>query len=441
MQKNNDIFRPFVNKEITFKEIGQGIIGLNKDNYFDYTASGLAYEPIEQRLQEVLKTYANTHSEFASDAKTTSFYYDIARENLKNHLKLEKDFVLLPCGTGATGAIKKFQELLGIYIPPATKARYNIDIDKIEKPLIVVGPFEHHSNEISYREALCDTIRIPLDKRGNVDLEHLEKILQENKYREIIGAFSIASNVTGIISPYEKISNLLRQYNATIAFDSAASSPCINVDSSLFDAIFLSPHKLLGGPGTCGLLAIRKSLINEKESPTFAGGGTVAYVSSDEHIFNSDIEIREDAGTPAILQLIKASFAYQLRNEIGIKRIQKRKVELFKILQEGLSQLDEHTIYGQNEGHSSVGILAINFHGITPFDLCEKLSQDFGIQTRAGCSCAGPYGHDLFGISKVETDNEKPSWLRISVNYTHSVDSIKHLLFALKESIKQLKKR
>jgi len=441
MQKNNDIFRPFVNKEITFKEIGQGIIGLNKDNYFDYTASGLAYEPIEQRLQEVLKTYANTHSEFASDAKTTSFYYDIARENLKNHLELEKDFVLLPCGTGATGAIKKFQELLGIYIPPATKARYNIDIDKIEKPLIVVGPFEHHSNEISYREALCDTIRIPLDKRGNVDLEHLEKILQENKYREIIGAFSIASNVTGIISPYEKISSLLRQYNATIAFDSAASSPCINVDSSLFDAIFLSPHKLLGGPGTCGLLAIRKSLINEKESPTFAGGGTVAYVSSDEHIFNSDIEIREDAGTPAILQLIKASFAYQLRNEIGIKRIQKRKVELFKILQEGLSQLDEHTIYGQNEGHSSVGILAINFHGITPFDLCEKLSQDFGIQTRAGCSCAGPYGHDLFGISKVETDNEKPSWLRISVNYTHSVDSIKHLLFALKESIKQLKKR
>jgi selenocysteine lyase/cysteine desulfurase len=441
MQKNNDIFRPFVNKEITFKEIGQGIIGLNKDNYFDYTASGLAYEPIEQRLQEVLKTYANTHSEFASDAKTTSFYYDIARENLKNHLELEKDFVLLPCGTGATGAIKKFQELLGIYIPPATKARYNIGIDKIEKPLIVVGPFEHHSNEISYREALCDTIRIPLDKRGNVDLEHLEKILQENKHREIIGAFSIASNVTGIISPYEKISNLLRQYNATIAFDSAASSPCINVDSSLFDAIFLSPHKLLGGPGTCGLLAIRKSLINEKESPTFAGGGTVAYVSSDEHIFNSDIEIREDAGTPAILQLIKASFAYQLRNEIGIKRIQKRKVELFKILQEGLSQLDEHTIYGQNEGHSSVGILAINFHGITPFDLCEKLSQDFGIQTRAGCSCAGPYGHDLFGISKVETDNEKPSWLRISVNYTHSVDSIKHLLFALKESIKQLKKR
>ncbi len=197
----------------------------------------------------------------------------------------------------------------------------------------------------------------------------------------------------------------------------------------------------MGGPGTCGLLAIRKSLINEKESPTFAGGGTVAFVSKDEHIFNSDIEIREDAGTPAILQLIKASFAYQLRDEIGIKRIQERKEELFKVLKDGLAMLKGYTIYGQNENHRSVGILAINFHGVTPYELCEKLSQKFGIQTRAGCSCAGPYGHDLFGINKKNKTDEKPSWLRISVNYTHSIESIEYLLFALKESIKELKEK
>jgi len=441
MKNNIDIFRSFVNNDISFEDISKDIIGVNKENYFDYTASALGFIPIEERIQEVLTTYANTHSEFASDAKTTSFYYDIARENLKKHLELENDFVLLPCGTGATGAIKKFQELLGLYLPPATKTRFKLNFEDIEKPLIVVGPFEHHSNEISYREALCDIVRIPLDTTGNVDLEFLEKVLQENKSRQIIGAFSTASNVTGIISPFQEISKLLRKYNAIIAFDSAASSPCLNIDSKLFDALFLSPHKLLGGPGTCGLLAIRKSLINEKESPTFAGGGTVAYVSADEHIFNSDIEIREDAGTPAILQLIKASFAYQLRNEIGIKRIQMRKVELFNILKTGLSKLPEHTIYGENENYKSVGILAINFHGIIPFELCEKLSQDFGIQTRAGCSCAGPYGHDLFGISKVEKKEEKPSWLRISVNYTHSIESINHLLFALKESIKQLKNK
>ena len=438
MQNKKDVFRRFVDEEVSFEQISKDIIGVNKENYFDYTASGLAYEPVEQRLQEVLTTYANTHSEFASDAKTTSFYYDIARENLKKHLSLENDFVLLPCGSGATGAIKKFQELLGLYIPPATRARFNFNTDAVEKPLIIVGPFEHHSNEISYREALCDIIRIPLCETGNVDLKYLKKTLEENKERELIGAFSTASNVTGIIPPYEEISTLLREYNAIIAFDSAASSPCLNVDSKHFDALFLSPHKLLGGPGTCGLLAIRKSLINDKESPTFAGGGTVAYVSQDEHIFNSDIEIREDAGTPAILQLIKASFAYQLRNEIGIKRIQKRKVELFKILKDGLKEFDNYTIYGENQSTNSVGILAINFHGVTPFDLCEKLSQNFGIQTRAGCSCAGPYGHDLFGISELKENEEKPSWLRISVNYTHSQKSIENLLFALKKSISEL---
>ena len=159
--------------------------------------------------------------------------------------------------------LKSFKNYLDLYIPPATKNRFNINVDDLEKPLILVGPFEHHSNEISYREALCDIIRIPLNVSGNVDLEFLEKTLQENHEREIIGAFSTASNVTGIVSPYEKISKLLRQYNAIIAFDSAASSPCMSPDSELYDALFLSPHKLLGGPGTCGLLAIRRSLIDQ----------------------------------------------------------------------------------------------------------------------------------------------------------------------------------
>ena len=439
METNNDIFRPFITKDTTFAQISDLIIGKNKESYFDYTASGLAFEPIEQRVQEVLTTYANTHSEFAGDAKTTSFNYDIARVKVREYLGLSEDFVVLPCGSGATGAIKKFQELLGLYIPPATRSRFDINFDNVTKPLIIVGPFEHHSNEISYREALCDTIRIPL-KDGNVDLEFLEKTLEENKDRELIGAFSTASNVTGIVSPFVEISKLLRKYNAIVAFDSAASSACMNAPSELFDALFLSPHKLLGGPGTCGILAIRKNLIDTKLSPTFAGGGTVAYVTKHDHVFNSDIELREDAGTPPILQLIRTAFAFQLRDEIGLERIQQKKVELFEILKDGLAKISGHTIYGQPENQNSVGVMAINFHGVTPYDLCDRLSTDYGIQTRAGCSCAGPYGQDLFGIPEGEKPDEKPSWLRISVNYTHSKESILHLLDALETVVKELKK-
>jgi len=439
MEKNNDIFRPFITKDTTFSQISDLIIGKNKESYFDYTASGLAFAPIEERIQEVLTTYANTHSEFAGDAKTTSFNYDIARVKVREYLGLNEEFVVLPCGSGATGAIKKFQELLGLYIPPATKERFDINFDDMEKPLVLVGPFEHHSNEISYREALCDTIRIPL-KNGNVDLDFLAKTLEENKDRELIGAFSTASNVTGIVSPYEEISKLLRKYNAVVAFDSAASSACMNAPSELFDALFLSPHKLLGGPGTCGILAIRKNLINMKISPTFAGGGTVAYVTKHDHDFNSDIELREDAGTPPILQLIRTAFAFQLRDEIGLERIQQKKVELFEIFKNGLEKIPGHTIYGQPEDQNSVGIMAINFHGVTPYDLCDKLSTDYGIQTRAGCSCAGPYGQDLFGIPEGEKPDEKPSWLRISINYTHSEKRINHLLDAIATVVKELKK-
>jgi selenocysteine lyase/cysteine desulfurase len=433
-------FRPFVTNDSPFSQISKNIIGINKKNYFDYTASGLAYKPIEKRITEVLKTYANTHSEFASDSRRTANYYDIARDRLKTYLCLKNDFVLLPCGTGATGAIKKFQELLGIYLPPATKSRLKLNYENIKKPLVIVGPFEHHSNEISYREALCDIKRVPLCKNGNVDLIYLENILKENKNRQIIGSFSVASNVTGILAPYEAISKLLRKYDGIVAFDNAAASPCLNIDSVLYDAMFLSPHKLIGGPGTCGLLAIRIKLINAKEPPTFAGGGTVAYVSADEHIYNTDIQTREDAGTPAILQLIKASFVYQLRDEIGLERIRNRKQKLLKMIKIGLEKLDGYTVYGEIEKNENIGILAVNFKGITPYELCEKLSSDFGIQTRAGCSCAGPYGHDLLGITQINMEKEKPGWLRISVNYTHTAKSINHLLFALKECMLELKK-
>jgi len=439
MRHKKDLFRPFVTSNVSFEKISKGIIGENKELYFDYTASGLGYAPIEERLQEVLSTYANTHSEFSNNAKTTSYYYEQARENLKISFGLGDEFALFPCGTGATGAIKKFQELMGIYLPPATKKRFNLCLDTGERPLVLIGPFEHHSNEISYREALCDVIRIPLDKTGNVDLEYLQKILEEQKGREIIGAFSTASNVTGIISPYKQVSNLLRKYNALIAFDSAASSPCLHIEDTFFDVLFLSPHKLLGGPGSCGLLAIRKKLIDKNDSPTFAGGGTVTYVSSKTHNFNDNLEIREDAGTPAILQLIKASFAYQLRDEIGLHRIQSRKIELFDILIKGIEEINDVIIYGVPDEHKSIGILAMNVKGIDPFILCETLSEEFEIQTRAGCSCAGPYGHDLFGIEKVVSKDLAPSWLRISVNYTHNKKSVEFLIFAIKASVKYIK--
>jgi len=433
----NPLFRPLLEEGDKYAQIGRNTIGIHKKTYFDFTASGLAYEPIEARIREVLETYANTHSKEASMAARTDHYYRQAREHLKGLLGLDSSFALMPCGCGATGAVKRLQEILGLYIPPATRARYRSLPPTYEMPLVIVGPYEHHSNEISYREALCETVRVGLNTKGLVDLEHLEEILKENQDRELIGSFCIASNVTGTITPYVEISAILRRYGAIVCFDAAASSPYINIPCELYDAMFYSPHKLLGGPGSCGLLAIRKDLFDTDAKPTFAGGGTVRYVSRTSHYFVEEVEEREDAGTPGILQLIRAALAYQLRNEIGFEWIAERKKSLYGRFIEGLKKIEGATCYGCHKAEN-IGIVSFNIKGVDPYALCALLSKSQGFQTRAGCSCAGPYGHDLLGLEDDTPLQERPGWLRISIHYSQGVEDIDALLEAVKNSIKRL---
>lgn len=433
----NPLFRPLLEEGDKLEQIGRNTIGVHKKTYFDFTASGLAYEPIEARIHEVLETYANTHSKEASMAARTDQYYRDAREHLKSLLGLDEEFALMPCGCGATGAVKRLQEILGLYIPPATRARYQALPISSELPLVIIGPYEHHSNDISYREALCETVRIGLNEKGLVDLEQLESILSENIDREIIGTFCIASNVTGTITPYAEISAILRRYGAIVCFDAAASSPYLNIPCELYDAMFYSPHKLLGGPGSCGLLAIRKDLFDADAKPTFAGGGTVRYVSRTSHFFIDEVEDREDAGTPGILQLIRAALAYQLRNELGFDWIASRKKSLYTHFIDGLREIEGATCYGCRKA-DNIGIVSFNIKDIDPYALCEVLSESDGFQTRAGCSCAGPYGHDLLGLEDDTPFQTRPGWLRISIHYSQEISDIEALLEAIRKSIRRL---
>jgi len=422
-----DIFRPFINENTDILNyLRYNTIGKNKDKYFDFTASGLAFRQIENRIHEVLETYANTHSKEASNARTTAYYYEEARKNIAKSFELSKDFIILPSGCGSTAAIKHFQELMGLYIPPATKKRFGFKEDRKKAPLIIVGPYEHHSNELSFRESLADIIRVKLTKDGLIDLEHLEKILKKNQKREIIASFCIASNVSGIIIPYKKISKLLRKYNALVCFDAASSSPYINIPCKYYDAMFISSHKLLGGPSSCGLLVIKKSLIDTSLAPTFSGGGTVKYVNKDLQIYEESIESREDAGTPAIIQFIRSSLAFKLRDEVGFDFIQQRKEKLFKYLLDELKTVPNLIIYGNQEA-KNIGVVSFNIKGFSPYALCEKLSSNADFQTRAGCACAGPYGHDLLGLKKVSVEN-RPGWLRVGVHFIQTKDEIKALV-------------
>ena len=423
---------------VSIDEIRKNIILKKGVRYFDYTASGLAYAPIERKIAKYLKTYANTHSESASNALKTQKRYEKARQSLKDALGLDERFYLISAGCGATGAIKKFEEIMGLYLPPMSANRLGEESLKgANLPLVIVSPYEHHSNEVSLREGLCEVVRIPLSKSGEINFGRLDQLLKINSKREIIGSFSAASNVTGIISDYKKIYVMMKRYGATVAFDAASFSSHDNLDADYFDALFLSPHKLLGGVGSCGLLAIKKELV-KSDKPTFAAGGTVSYVSRSSHFFAPSIERTEEGGTQHVMGLIRASLAYRLRNEVGLDVIKSREDELAKLFCEGLDEIPEIVSYCPR-AVPRLPIFAFNVKGVSPYDFAEALSRDYGVQTRAGCACAGPYGHDLLGLKDDQKFDQKPGWVRVSLHYSHTQKDVAYLLKAIKKTIKRFK--
>ena len=423
---------------VSIDEIRKNIILKKGVRYFDYTASGLAYAPIERRIAKYLKTYANTHSESASNALKTQKRYEKARQRLKDALGLDERFYLISAGCGATGAIKKFEEIMGLYLPPMSANRLGEErLKGANLPLVIISPYEHHSNEISLREGLCEVVRIPLSKSGEINFGRLDQLLKINSKREIIGSFSAASNVTGIISDYKKIYVMMKRYGATVAFDAASFSSHDNLDADYFDALFLSPHKLLGGVGSCGLLAIRKELV-KSDKPTFAAGGTVSYVSRSSHFFAPSVERTEEGGTQHVMGLIRAALAYRLRNEVGLDVIKSREDELARLFCEGLDKIPEVVSYCPR-AVPRLPIFAFNVKGVSPYDFAEALSKDYDVQTRAGCACAGPYGHDLLGLKDDQKFDQKPGWVRVSLHYSHTQKDIAYLLKAIKKTIKKFK--
>ena len=438
-----DFFAPLVESD-ELQWIRNDII-LERDSiYFDFSASGLESRVVASRMQNILGRYANTHSANSRNANFISELYKNAKIRLKELLGLGENFFVIPSGYGATGAMKKYQEIKGLYISPKLKAILGDSLDRVPKKRILVGGYEHHSNDISLREAFCEVVRIPL-KNGLMSAESLSALLDSQQID--FASINIASNVSGIIAPYAQIAEILRAKNIDIAFDLAALSPHSNVDSRLFDSAFLSPHKLVGGIGSCGILCIRKNSFESSLPPTFSGGGSVKYVSANSHYYIDDIEEREDSGTPPILPLLKAVLAYQYRNEMGLDFIKKREKVLYNLLLNELKQIEGITLYDADLGAEYIPILSFNVDGISPYDLSWELSHNYGIETRAGCSCAGVYGHYLTGVDEIKNialldsgEAMKPAWLRISLHYSHNMNDIEIFLNALKRTIKRVKK-
>ncbi|NLH60958.1 MAG: aminotransferase class V-fold PLP-dependent enzyme [Ignavibacteriales bacterium] len=452
-----------MNLEKHFNKFRKNIAGIDKEFdssygrkkriYADWIASGRLYEPIEKKLLKVFgPSVGNTHTEttFTGTAMTKSYHH--AKQIIKNHCNAGKDDVIINFASGMTGVISKFQRILGLRIPEQIQP-YTI-IPESEKPIVFITHMEHHSNQTSWVESIADVVIVPPDENGLVSLENFESKIEYFKERKNkIASITACSNVTGIETPYHDIAKLIHKFNGICFVDFACSAPYVKIDmhpqdpEQKLDAIFFSPHKFLGGPGTTGVLIFDSKLYKNK-IPDQPGGGTVDWTNPwGQHRYIKDIEHREDGGTPPFLQTIKTALAIKLKEKMDPQKIRAREEELLTLAFNKLAKINKLHILAGNIKHR-LGVLSFYVENLH-YNLMVKLLNDrFGIQTRGGCSCAGTYGHILLSVCPLEsrmiTDkiddgdlSGKPGWVRLSIHPTMTDNELIYICNAIEQIIKK----
>ena len=453
MVNNESYFEQFRKNTIGYNTTYQTAYGKQNLLYADWVAGGRLYKPIEDALSYKFGPFvANTHTETSETGTLMTKSYHYAQQIIKQHVNASSDDVLIHAGFGMTSAINKFQRILGLRL----KSQKKQNIPENERPVVFISHMEHHSNHTSWLTTIADVVIIEpgndlLFSTGNLKLK-----LEQFKNRKFkIGAFSAASNVTGIELPVHEIAKIMHQYGGLCFIDYAMSAPYVDInmhpsnEMEKLDAILFSPHKFLGGPGSSGVLIFDKRLYNN-EIPDNPGGGTVNWTNAwNEYKFIDDIETREDGGTPGFLQAIRTAMAIKLKEKMGTKNIRNREHEILKIIFDKLPKINGINILA---GNVTKRLGAISFyHNDIHYNLLVRLLSDrFGIQVRGGCACAGTYGHILLGVSKEESKritrkidkgdlSEKPGWVRLSIHPVMTNKEINYIINAIEEIVKNHK--
>lgn len=419
--------------------------------YADWIASGRLYRPIEERLsREFGIMVGNTHSESSHTGMCMTHAYHLAHQIIKKHVNAGSDDVIITCASGMTGALAKFQRILGLRIPEQCAAQ--VQIPDHQRPVVFLTHMEHHSNQTPWLESMAEVVVLPPSENLLVDPRALAEILPKYADRTLkIGSFSACSNVTGIMPQYHELARIMHRHGGYCFVDFAASAPYVDMDmhpadpEARLDAIFFSPHKFLGGPGSSGVLIFNKQLYKNR-IPDHPGGGTVLWTNPwGEHAYFDDIEIREDGGTPPFLQAIRAALAIRLKENMGVENIRLREEELIEQALDAFPHIPGMHILG-DPSLERIGVYSFYLENIHHNLAVRILNDRFGIQVRGGCSCAGTYGHYLLNVDREHSRqitslisqgdlSAKPGWVRLSLHPTMTNAELKYILDAIQAMV------
>jgi selenocysteine lyase/cysteine desulfurase len=416
--------------------------------YADWIASGRMYRPLEELINDKISPFvANTHTETTFTGTAMTLAYNQSKKIIKQHVNAHEQDILIASNSGMTGVVNKFQRILGLKLHESFSGKVKISAE--ERPIVFVTHMEHHSNQTSWIETIAEVQIINACPQGKVDLDHLKELLEKYKSRTVkIAAITSCSNVTGIFTPYHEIASIMHQHGGLCFVDFACSAPYIKIDMhpshdplAYLDAIYFSPHKFLGGPGSNGILIFNSKLYKNRV-PDHPGGGTVDWTNPwGEHKYHEEIEAREDGGTPGFLQTIRVALAVQLKDQMGIDNIHYREKEILALIKPRFEAMKKVHVLADHQW-DRLPIVSFIIEGLH-YNLAVKLLNDkFGIQTRGGCSCAGTYGHYLLEVSfeksksltnKIDLGDlsSKPGWIRISFHPTMTDDEINKCMDAI----------
>ncbi len=409
--------------------------------YADYVASGRALKQVEDfMLEKVLPFYANPHTEASYCGAYVNKLREEARAEIARLTKAEGCAVVFT-GSGATAGLSRLPALLGV--------------EEAENPVVLLGPYEHHSNLLPWRESKALVVEIPEGEGGGPDLAVLEETLKKHQGADLlIGSFSAASNVTGILTESAAVTRLVKAYGGVSVWDYAGGAPYLSIDMATGtnaekDVVVASTHKFPGGPAGSGVLIMRQTVVR-RNTPTQPGGGTVRFVSPWGHDYLEDVVAREEAGTPNLAGDIRAALAFIVKDVIGQAAIDARERELNVMAMAGLGGLENLTILGAAYEHRlpifSMLIRDSAGNVVSSEQITQDLSELYGIQARGGCACAGPYGHRLLEVDEAHSavlrceilaghDELKQGWVRLNFSYLMSDETVRYIIESLQELV------